>query len=49
MWVHRFNDGQESIDNNPRVGRPVSVLMEKNVATSKTLTEEDPRYTMQEM
>ena len=25
-WVRRFNDGQESIENYPRVGRPVSVL-----------------------
>ena len=37
-WVHRFNDGWESIENDPRVGRlfPVSVLTEKNVATVKT-------------
>ena len=46
-WVHRFNDGRESIENDPRVGRPVSVLAEKNVATVKTLIEEDARYTMQ--
>ena len=26
-WVRRFNDGQESIEYDPRVGRPVSVLM----------------------
>ena len=25
-WVCRFNDGRESIENDPRVGRPVSVL-----------------------
>ena len=48
-WVRRFNDGQESIENDPRVGRPVSVLMEKNVATVKTLIEEDARYTVQEI
>ena len=48
-WVHRFNDGQESIENDPRVGRPVSVLTEKNVATVKTLIEEDARYTVQEI
>ena len=48
-WVHRFNDGRESIKNDPRVGRPVSVLTEKNVATVKTLIEEDARYTMQEI
>ena len=35
--VHRFNDGRESIENDPRVGRLVSVLMEKNVASVKTL------------
>ena len=40
-WVRPFNDGRESIENNPRVGRPISVLTEKNVATVKTLIEED--------
>ena len=48
-WVRCFNDGWESVENNPRVGRPVSVLTEKNVATVKTLIEEDARYTMQEI
>ena len=48
-WVRRFNDGRESIEKNPRVGRPVSVSTEKNVATVKTLTEEDTRYTVQEV
>ena len=47
--VRRFNDGRESIENNPRVGRPVSVLKEKNVATVKTLIGEDARYTVQEI
>ena len=46
-WVRRLNDGQESIENDPRVGRPVPVLTEKNVATVKTLTEEDAHYTVQ--
>ena len=35
-WVHCFNDGRESIENDPRVGKPISVLTEKNVATVKT-------------
>ena len=48
-WVCRFNDGRESIENDPRVGRPVSVLTEKNVATVKTLIEEDTHYTVQEI
>ena len=47
-WVRCFNDGLESIENDLRMGRPVSVLMEKNVATVKTLIEEEARYTMQE-
>ena len=49
-WVVRpFNDGWESIENGPRVGRPVSVLPEKNVATVETLIEEDASYTVQEI
>ena len=47
--VHRFIDGLESIENDPRMGRPVSVLTEKNVATVKTLIEEDAHYTVQEI
>ena len=47
-WVGRFNDGRESIENYPRVGRPVSVLTKENVATVKMLIEEDARYTVQE-
>ena len=48
-WLHHFNDGRESIENDSRVGRLVSVLTEENVATVKTLMEEDVRYTVQEI
>ena len=48
-WVRRFNDGRESIENDPRVGRPVSVSAERNVATVKMLIEEDVSYTVQEV
>ena len=48
-WVRRFNVGRESIENDPGVGRLVSVLTEKNIATVKTLIEEDAHYTMQEI
>ena len=48
-WACHFIDGRESIENDPWVGRWVSVLTEKNVATVKTLIEEDARYTVQEI
>ena len=48
-WVCRFNDGRESIENDPWVGTPVSVLTEKNVATVKTLIEKDAHYTLQKI
>ena len=48
-WVRRFNDGRGSIENDPWVGRPVSILTEKNVATVKILIEEDAHYTMEEI
>ena len=48
-WVRCFNDGRESIENDPQVGKRVSVLIEENVATMKTLIEEDARYTVQEI
>ena len=37
------------LKNDPWVGRPVSVLTEKNVATVKTLIEEETCYTVQEI
>ena len=45
-WLRCFNDGRESIENDRQVGRSVSVLMEKNVATVKTLIEGDAHYTV---
>ena len=48
-WVRCYNDGGESVENDPLVGRPVSVLTEKNVATVKPLIEEKTCYTMQEI
>ena len=48
-WVRHLYDGRESIENDPRVGRRVYVFKEKNVATVKTLIEEDACYTMQEI
>ena len=43
-WVCRYNEGRESVESDPRVGRLVSVLTEKIVATVKTSIEEDARY-----
>ena len=48
-WVFHFNDGRELIENDPQVGRPVSILTGKNVATVKKLIVEDAHYTMQEI
>ena len=48
-WVRCFNDGRESIENDTWLGRLVSVLTEKNVATVKKLIEEDACYTVQEI
>ena len=48
-WVRHFNDGRESIENDPQMGRLVSVLMEKNVTTVKTLIEEDASNTVQKI
>ena len=48
-WVRRLNDGLESVENDSQVGGPVSVLTEKNVATVKTLIEQDAHYTLQEI
>ena len=49
MLQFASDDGWVSTENDSRTGRPVSVLTEKNVATVKTLIEEDARYTVEEI
>lgn len=48
-WVRRFKDGRESIENDPKAGRPCSVRTEKNVAIVKSVIDEDARYTVQQL
>ena len=44
LQLCRFSDGRQTIENEPRGSRPVSVLTKKNVATVKTLIE---KYTQE--
>jgi hypothetical protein len=42
-WFARFLDGRESIEDDPRPGRPVSIRTEENIQKVRNLVNEDRR------
>jgi hypothetical protein len=44
-WFARFHDGRESIEDDPRPRRPVSIRTEENVKKVRNLVIEDRRIT----
>lgn len=48
-WVRRFKVGRQSIENDPKEGRPCTVVTDKSVAVIKSMIDEDARYTVQEI
>ena len=45
-WVHRFLDGRESLADNPRSGRSVTVVIRQNIAFVKDLVDIDPHISL---
>ena len=45
-WVRRFKEGRQSIEDDERSGRPVSVTTQKKVVVVKKV---DSRYTVEEL
>ena len=41
-WIHRFSTGQDSLEDDPRNGRPITVIIEQNIASVKDLVKIDP-------
>lgn len=48
-WVRLFKSGKSDINDEPRPGRPISVVTDRNVAAVKAAIEEDGRYTVEEI
>jgi histone-lysine N-methyltransferase SETMAR len=44
-WFAKFHDGRESIKDDPRPGRPVSIRTEENIEKVRNLVSEDRRIT----
>ena len=48
-WIKRFKAGRESLEDDPRSGRPLSAYSEKDIIAVKNAIEEDARYTVEEI
>jgi len=40
-WIHRFSSGRESLDDDPRSGRPIAVITQQNIDGVKDLVNDD--------
>jgi transposase len=40
-WIHRFSSGREALDDDPRPGRPISVITQQNIDAVKDLANDD--------
>ena len=48
-WFQKFSKGEESLTDNPRIGRPVSTRTLANINRVKTLINSDRRLTIREI
>ncbi|CAF1083628.1 unnamed protein product [Rotaria sp. Silwood1] len=44
-WTKRFREGREDVSNDPRSGRPISVLRDENIERVRQVIEDDPHST----
>ena len=45
-WFRRFKEGRDSLSDNPRSGRPISLTTETMIGKVKSLIDEDPRRSL---
>ena len=48
-WVRNFKDGRESVENEPRPGKPLGSLGESEISAVKNAAETDARYTVEKI
>ena len=44
-WAKRFREGREDVSDDPRSGRPISVLTDENIECVRQVIEDDPHST----
>ncbi|CAF3727890.1 unnamed protein product [Rotaria sordida] len=44
-WAKRFREGREDVSDDPRSGRPISVLTDENIELVRQVIEDDPHST----
>ncbi|CAF3476377.1 unnamed protein product [Rotaria sp. Silwood1] len=44
-WTKRFREGREDVSDDPRPGRPISVLTDENIERIRQVIEDDPHST----
>jgi len=45
-WVQRFRQGRTSLEDDPRIGRPVTGVTDGNIEAVRTLIEENPHISI---
>ena len=48
-WVHRFKRGRTFLDDDPRIGRPVTEATDQNIEVIRTLIDENPHISIRYM
>ena len=48
-WCVRFKQGRESLEDDPRLGHPLSVFTENDVTAVKNLIDEGAHFTIEEI
>ncbi|KAI6651431.1 Transposase [Oopsacas minuta] len=48
-WAKRFREGRESLENEERIGRPISAVTSSNTSEIRWRVEEDPHFTAEEL
>jgi hypothetical protein len=45
-WIERFSNEQQSLEDNPRSGRPITVITQQNIDAVKDLANDDPHISI---
>ena len=45
-WIDRFSSGRESLDDDPRNGRPLSIITQQNIDAVQDLVNDDPHISI---